>query len=154
MGPRRHRKVVDQPVIERPVGLELERADGVADAFDRIGLSVGEVVSRVDAPGGARPRMLGVEDAVQHRVAQVDVGRGHVDPGPQHARPVGELAGAHALEQVEALRRRPAAPRTLAAGLGERAAVLADLVGAQVVDVGLSGLDELDGPLVELLEVV
>ncbi len=109
--------------------LELERADGVGDALDGVGLAVGEVVGRVDAPGVARPRMLRVEDAVQHRVAQVDVGRGHVDPGPQHARAVGELAGAHALEEVEALLRRPTPPRALATRLGERAAVLADLVG-------------------------
>ena len=154
VGPRRHRQVVDEPVVERPVVLELERADRVGDALDRVGLAVGEVVGRIDAPRVARPRMLGVQDAVQHRVAQVDVGRGHVDPRPQHARAVGELAGAHAREEVEVLLGRPVAPRALAAGLGERAAVLADLVGRQVVDVGLAGLDEVDGPLVELLEVV
>ncbi len=72
----------------------------------------------------------------------------------QHARAVGELAGAHAREEVEVLLDRPVPPRTLAAGLGERAAVLADLVGGEVVDVGLAGPDEVDGPLVELLEVV
>ncbi len=32
--------------------------------------------------------------------------------------------------------------------------MLADLVGGEVVDVGLAGLDELHGPLVELAEVV
>ena len=32
--------------------------------------------------------------------------------------------------------------------------MLADLVGGKVVHVGLAGLDELDGPLVQLLEVV
>ena len=126
---RRHRQVLDEPVVERPVVLELERADRVRDALDRVGLPVREVVGRVDAPGVARPRVLRVEDAVQDRVAQVDVGRGHVDPGAQHARAVGELAGAHAREQVEALLDRPVAPRAVAAGLGERAAVLADLVG-------------------------
>jgi hypothetical protein len=40
------------------------------------------------------------------------------------------------------------------AGLGEGAAVLADLVGGEVVDVGFAGFDELQGPLVELREVV
>ncbi len=39
-------------------------------------------------------------------------------------------------------------------GLGQRAAELADLVGAQVVDVGLARLDQLHRPAVELLEVV
>ena len=40
------------------------------------------------------------------------------------------------------------------AGLGQRAAVLADLVGREVVDVGLAVLDQLEGPLVKLVEVV
>jgi hypothetical protein len=62
--------------------------------------------------------------------------------------------GAHAREEVDALLGRPVAPRAVAAGLGERAAVLADLVGREVVHVGLAGLDEVDRPLVELLEVV
>jgi hypothetical protein len=39
-------------------------------------------------------------------------------------------------------------------GLGQRAAVLADLLAGEVVDVGLAGSDQVLGPLVELLEVV
>ena len=52
--PRRHRQVLEEPVVERPVVLELERADRVRDALDRVGLAVREVVGRVDAPGVAR----------------------------------------------------------------------------------------------------
>ena len=73
-----------------------------------------------------------------HRIAQVDVARGHVDLRAQHARAVRELAGAHALEQVEVLLGRAVAPGAVRARLGERAAVLADLLGAEVVDVGLA----------------
>ena len=153
-GTRRHRQVLDEPVVERPVGLELQGADRVRDALDRVGLPVGEVVGGVDAPGVAGARVLGVEDAVEHRVAQVDVGRGHVDLRAQHAGAVGELPGAHAREEVEVLGGRAVPPGALPAGLGEGAAVLADLVGGEVVHVGLAGLDELDGPLVQLLEVV
>ena len=98
--------------------------------------------------------MVGVDDPVQDGIAQVDVRRGHVDPGPQHARAVLELAGTHPLEQVEVLLDRPLAPRRVAAGLGERAPVLADLVGGEVVDVGVAAPDEMDRPVVELLEVV
>ena len=97
------RQVLDQPVVERPVRLELERADRVGDALDRVRLAVREVVRRVDAPRVAGPRMRGVEDPVQHRVAQVDVGRRHVDLRAKHARAVGELAGAHPREEVEVL---------------------------------------------------
>ena len=81
-------------------------------------------------------------------------GRGHVDPRAQHPRPVGELARAHPLEEVQALLDRPVAPRAVPAGLGQRAAVLADLVRREVVDVGLARPDQVDGPRVELLEVV
>ena len=115
---------------------------------------MGEVVGGVDAPGVAGARVLRVQDAVQHGVAQVDVGRRHVDLRAQDARAVGELTGAHAREEVEALGHRPVPPRARGAGLGERAPVLADLVGAEVVHVGLAGRDEGDGPLVQLLEVV
>ena len=76
---RGHRQVLDEPVVERPVVLELQGADGVRDALDRVGLPVREVVGRVDAPRVARPRMLRVDDPVQDRVAQVDVAGGHVD---------------------------------------------------------------------------
>ena len=53
----------------------------VRDALDRVGLPVGEVIGRVDAPRIARPRMLRVDDSVEYGVAQVDVGGGHVDSG-------------------------------------------------------------------------
>ena len=96
----------------------------------------------------------GVQDAVEHRVAQVDVARGHVDLGAQHARAVRELAGPHAAEQVEVLLDGAVAERAVPAGLGQRAAVRADLLRRLVVDVGLAGLDQALGPVVELLEVV
>ena len=83
--------------------LELQRADRVGDAFDRIALAVRVVVQRIDAPLVARAMMMGVLDAVHHRVAQVDVRRRHVDLGPQRPRAVGELAALHPLEQVEIL---------------------------------------------------
>ncbi len=150
----RHRQVLDEPVVERPVRLELQRADGVRDALDGVGLAVREVVHGVDAPGVAGARVLGVQDAVEHGVAQVDVGRGHVDARAQDARAVRELPGAHAREEVEALVGRPVPPRARPARLGERAAVLADLLGGEVLHVGLAGLDQFDRPLVELLEVV
>ena len=124
------------------------------DPLERVGLAVGAVVGRIDAPLVARAVVRGVQDAVHDRVAHVEVGRGHVDLRPQRARAVGKLAGPHPPEQVEVLLDRAVAVGAVAARLGERAAVLADLVGRQVADVGLAGLDQLLGPLVELLEVV
>ena len=151
---RRRAAMLDQPVVERPVVLELERADRVRDALDRVGERVRVVVHRVDAPAIARAVVRGVADAVEHRVAQVQVGRGHVDARAQHVRAVGELAGAHAGEEVEALGDRAVAVGARAAGLGERAAVGADFLGREAVDVGVPVANELDGVFVELLEIV
>src|SRR5690606_41369273 len=43
-------EVLDEPVVQRPVDLELERAQRVRDPFVRIALTVRPVVHRVDAP--------------------------------------------------------------------------------------------------------
>ena len=87
------------------------------------------VVHRVDAPvvAGAMVRLS--LDPVEHRVAQVDVRRCHVDLRAQHVRAVFELAGAHAAEQVEVFVDRAIPIAALAAGLGQRATMLANLVG-------------------------
>ena len=64
----------------------------------------------------AGARMVGVQDAVEHRVAQVDVAGRHVDLGAQHARAVRKFAGAHAAEQVEIFLDRAVAERAVLAG--------------------------------------
>ncbi len=145
---------IQEPVIQRAVILEFQRADRVSDALNRVRLPVRPVVHRVDAPGVAGARVLGVQDAVEHGIAQVEVGRGHVNPGPQHARAVGELAALHALEQVEVLGDRAVAVGAVASRLGQCATVLANFLGAQVVHIGQALVDQVNGPLVKLLEVV
>ena len=125
---RGHRQIVEEPVVERPVIFEFEGADRVGDALDGIGLAVGEVVARIDRPGGAGARMVRMEDAVEHGVAQIDVARRHVDLRPQHPRAVRELARPHAAEQVEILLDRAVAERAVPAGLGQGAATDAHLL--------------------------
>ena len=124
------------------------------DRFDRIGLPMREIVHGVNAPRITGAMVRRVQDAIQHRVAHVEVRRGHVDLGPQRARSVGKLAGPHAAEQVEVLGRRPVAVRAVLARRGQRAAIFAHLVAVQVADVGLAGLDQLLGPIVELAEII
>ncbi len=72
-----------------------------------------------------------MQDAVHDRIAQVEVGGGHVDLGAQDARPIRELAVLHTHEQVEVFLDRAIAIRAVLARLGQRAAMIADLVGAQ-----------------------
>ena len=87
-------------------------------------------------------------------IAQVQVRRSHVDLGAQRARAVGKFTGAHALEEVEILFDAAIAIGALFAGLGEGSAILANFFGAEVADVGLAQLDQLDRPIVELVEIV
>ena len=150
----RHPDRLDDPVVELAVVLELERADGVGDALDQVGEAVGEVVEGIDAPGVAGAVVVGVADAVERPVAHLEVGARHVDLGAQHVGAVGELALAHAGEEVEVLRHGPVPVGAGDARLEGGAAVLADVVLAEAADVGFPGADEADGVRVEPLVVV
>ena len=68
--------------------------------------------------------------------------------------PSGNSPCAHPGEEVEVLLHGSVAPRARPARLGQRPAMLSDLVGGQVVDVGQPGTDQMPRPFVELLEVV
>jgi len=152
--PRGQGQVLDAPVVERAVVLELEGADRVGDPLERVGDGMRVVVHRVEAPRVAGPVMVRLLDPVERRVAHVQVRVLHVDLGAQHARAVGELTRPHAPKEVQVLLDRAVAVGAVPARLVEVAAVLARLFGRQVADVGLAGADQLLRARVELLEVV
>ena len=108
--------------------LEFERAHGMRDALDGIRLPVGVVVHRINAPLVSRAVMFGVQDAVHHRITHVQVRRSHVDLRPQNSCTVRELARPHPFKQIQVFFHRPVAIRTVLAGLGQRAPVLAYFV--------------------------
>ncbi len=68
--------------------------------------------------------------------------------------PFAKFAGAHSAEEVEIFVDAAVAERAVLAGLRERAAVFADLIGRLVVDVGKPRADQVLRPSVELLEIV
>src|ERR1700752_5406614 len=103
------------------------------DAFNGIRLAVRVVIARIDAPDVAGARMMGMQDTIEHGVAQVDVAGGHVDLGAQPPRAVLELTSLHAAEQIEVLLDRALAERRVLAGLLQRTAGLADLILRLVV---------------------
>ena len=147
-------RVLDEPVVERAIVLELERAKGVRDPLDGVGLAVRPVVEGVDRPRIARPVVVCVPDAVHQRVAQLHVRRGEVDPGAEHVRSIVELPGPHAPEEVEVLLRRALPVRAGPAGFSHGPAVRADLLLGQAVDVGEAVLDHAQRHPVERSEVV
>ena len=83
-----------------------------------------------------------VANPVQRRVAQVHVGRSHIDLRPQHVLAIREFARVHASKQVEVLLDAAITVWAVFARLGQGAAVLANLLGAQAVDVGDALLDQ------------
>src|SRR5690606_27014796 len=116
------------------------------------GVRVG--VHGVDAPLVAGVVVLGVLDAVDGRVAQVDVGAGHVDPGAQHHGAVGVLTALHFAEARQVVGGAAAAEGAVHAGLAEVAPVGTHLLGRLLVHVGVTGLDEVFGRAVHEVEVV
>ena len=70
------------------------------------------------------------------------------------SRAVGKLTRLHALEQSEILFHRSVAIGALLAGLSQGAAMFAYFVGRQIANESVAGLDQLNGPLIELVEIV
>ena len=83
--------------------LELQRAERVRDVLERIGRGMSEVVDRIDTPRVAGAMVMRAADAVEHRIAHVDVRGGHVDLRAQDVRTVLELSGPHPREHVQVL---------------------------------------------------
>ena len=124
------------------------------DALERVADGMGEIVHRVDAPfvAGAMMRLIG--DAVDRGVAHVHVGRGHVDLRTENITALGELAGAHIAEKLQAFLCGTVAPGAVFARLGEGAAVFGHLFGRQLVYIGQAALDQRFGVLIDLLIIV
>jgi hypothetical protein len=78
----------------------------------------------------------GVLDAVEGRVAQVDVGRRHVDLRAQHGCAVGQAAALHVVPARQVLVHAAAAERAVGAGRAEVATVGAHLLWRLLVDIG------------------
>jgi hypothetical protein len=93
-------------------------------------------------------------DPIHDRVAQLHVGRRHVDLGAQDAKAVGVLPAAHLLEPVQIVGNRAVAKRAFFARLVIVAACGANRFYVAVVDVCFTGLDELYGIFVKLAEIV
>ena len=143
-----------EPVVEGAVHLELEGADGVRDALVGVLERVRVVVHRVDAPGVAGVVVGRLADAVDDRIAQVHVGRRHVDLGAQHRLALVELAAGHLGERRKVGGDGGIAGRARLAGGLLVAVVGADFLLGQEAHVGLAQLDQPDGVGVHPREVV
>src|SRR6267154_4251098 len=80
---------------------KLQRAHGVRNVFQRVRLAMRKVVHGINAPFVAGAMVLGMQNPVHHGIAHVEVGRRHIDLGPQHARTVWKFACLHPRKQSE-----------------------------------------------------
>ena len=76
---RRQFQCLQNPVVKRAMHFELERAHRMGDAFDVIAQAMGQVVHRINAPFVSGMVMIGVADAIEHGIAQPDIGRVDID---------------------------------------------------------------------------
>ena len=144
----------EQPVVERALVFKLQRADAVGDLLQRVLDGVREGVHGVDGPLVAGVVVRGVADAVDGRVAQVDVGAGHVDFCAQDHSAIPMLALRHLAKTLEGFCGRAVTEGAVDAGRAEVAAVRAHLLRRLLVDVGVAGLDQIFGRAVHEVEVV
>ena len=150
----RNGDVVQYPVVQTTVVLELKRTQRVRNTFQGIADAVGEVVHRVDAPLVASLVVFSKLNAVQHRIAHHDKRRSHVDLRTQAGFTFFKTAGTHFLEQRQVLFNAAVAVRAVFTRLRQGAAVFADLFRCQFINVRQAFIDQFDRIGVELIKII
>ena len=145
---------VNEVVVERTVGNKFQGTDGVGDSFKVVALSMSEVIHGVSLPFVARAVMTAVDDAINHRVAEVHIGVGHINLGAKHHAALGHLAAVHLLEQGQALFDGTVAIGTFCSGLSRCTFLGRHFFAGLFVDIGFTFLDEFYGKVPELFKVV
>ena len=145
---------VYKQVVQGAVGHKLQRAERVGHPFEIIALPVGEVIHRVCLPRVTRAVVRSLHHTVDNRVAEVHVRACHVNLGTEHHLAFLYLAGVHLLEQVEAFFHGAVAVRAFRSRLGRRTLLRRYLFRGLFVHIRFPFLDEADGEVPQLLEVI
>ena len=148
-------QVVQEPVVEGAVVLELQGADGVGDPLD--GVATGRGRSRTSDRCTTRRRCGdGWHGVIRYMTGsrRFRLGEAMSILARSTLAPSGNSPARIRRNRSRFSSDGPVPVGALLARLGQGAAVGADLLGGEVVHIGLSLPDQLLGPLVELLEVV
>ena len=76
-------QLVKKPIVQRTMVFEFQRAQGMRNAFNRVGDRVREILHRIDAALVARVLMTHMANTIQSRIAQIHIRRSHVDFGAE-----------------------------------------------------------------------
>ena len=150
----RNGDVIQHPVVQTTVVLELQRTQGVRNAFQRIADAVRKVVHRVDAPLVAGLMVFRKLNAVQHRIAHHDERRRHVDFGTQARFAFFEATGTHFFKQRKVLFHAAIAERAVFARRGQRTAIFTDFISRQFVNIRQTLVDQFNRVGVQLIKIV
>ena len=97
--------------------------------------------------------MSRVANAIQDGVTQIHIARGHIDLGPQHPLTVGEFSSTHALKQIAILLNAPVTEWAIAPRLRQGTPILAGILSRQIAHVGKPLINQVQRPLIKLLEI-
>ena len=148
-----HRGVLHNPVVQRSVVFKLQAAQGVGDTLQCVLDRMSKVVHGVDAPLVALAMVMHVTDSVNNRITHIEVAGSQVDLGTQGHCVVRELTGTHPGKQVQTFLDGTVTIGGSRGGI-QIAAELLCLLRGQLADICQALLDQLNGILVVLLEVV
>ena len=147
-------QLLHNPVVQRPVILELQRADRVGYALDRVFDRMREIVHGINAPLVSGILMRHMGDTVDDRITHIHIGRSHVDLRAQNLCAVLVQAVLHILEEFQVFLHGTVPVRTVLAGFRQSPAVLPDLLGSQVADKSLAFADQLYGSFIHLIKII
>ena len=145
---------IDEEVVERAVYHKLQCTERVGHAFEEVTLAVGEVIHGIGFPFRTRAVVRMFHYTIDDGVAEVHVGVGHVYLGAQHHGTFFYLATVHLLEQLQIFFNRAVAVRTFRTRLGRCTFLCRYFFRRLFVDVSLAFLDEADGKVPKLLEII
>ena len=146
--------VIQEPIVQRAVILELQRAHRVRDPFDRVFVSMCEIVHRVDAPLVFRAIVGFFQDPIHNRVSHIHIRMRHIDFGSQHTAFLFLLSRAHSFEEAEILLDRSVSKWRVLTRFGQRAARETYLFRGLVVHIGFPRANQFERPLIKLIEIV
>ena len=93
-------------------------------------------------------------NSVQSRIAQVHVGRSHVNFGAHNMLTISKFTCAHASEQVEIFLYRPTTMWAVFARLSQSATILANFLSTKAIDISGTVLDQLFRIRIQLVEII
>ena len=152
-GMMRHGDMLHHPVIKRTVVLKFQRAQRMGNALQRVLNGVCKVVHGIDAPLVSLTVVVHMTDAIDDRVAHIEVAGSQIDLGAEGITVVLKFSGAHSGEQVQTFLNGAVAVRGNGRGI-QVAPVLLELLRRQLADVGQPLLDQLHRIFVVLLKIV